>query len=75
MLAVDFGLAPRERKGILAHFHRYGHVKLPDMITMLSEAGLKAVESGAVGIRDLQYVLAVPDKESLRRTDPNHETA
>jgi len=75
VLAVDFGLAPRERKGILAHFHRHGHVKLPDMITMLSEAGLKAVESGAVGIRDLQYVLAVPDKESLRRTDPNHETA
>src|SRR5262249_56910879 len=45
LLAVGFGLARRERKGILAHFHRYGHVKLPDMITMLSEAGLKAVEA------------------------------
>ena len=58
VLAVDFGLAARERKGLLAHFHRHGHVKLPDIIDLLNEAGLHSVESGAVGIRDLQFVLA-----------------
>src|SRR5262245_29410903 len=63
VLAVDFGLAARERKGILAHFHRHGHVKLPDMISLLSEAGLNSIESGAVGIRDLQFVLAVPENK------------
>ncbi len=58
VLAVEFGLAAREQKGLLAHFHRHGHVKLPDIIGLLSEAGLNSVESGAVGIRDLQFVLA-----------------
>jgi len=58
VLAVEFGLAAREQKGFLAHFHRHGHVKLSDIIDLLSEAGLNCVESGAVGIRDLQFVLA-----------------
>ena len=57
-LAVEFGVAAREQKGFLAHFHRHGHVKLSDIIGFLSEAGLSIVESGAVGIRDLQFVLA-----------------
>jgi SAM-dependent methyltransferase len=58
VLAVEFGLGAREQKGFLAHFHRHGHVKLSDIISLLSEAGLKIVESGSVGIRDLQFVLA-----------------
>jgi ubiquinone/menaquinone biosynthesis C-methylase UbiE len=58
VLAVEFGLAAREQKGFLAHFHRHGHVKLSDVIGLLSEAGLNIVESGAMGIRDLQFVLA-----------------
>ena len=57
-LAVEFGVAASEQKGFLAHFHRHGHVKLSDIISLLSEAGLNSVESGAVGIRDLQFVLA-----------------
>jgi ubiquinone/menaquinone biosynthesis C-methylase UbiE len=58
VLAVEFGLAAREQKGFLAHFHRHGHVKLSDVIGLLSEAGLNIIESGSVGIRDLQFVLA-----------------
>ena len=58
VLAVEFGLAAREQKGFLAHFHRHGHVNLSDIIGLLSEAGLNIVESGSVGIRDLQFVLA-----------------
>jgi ubiquinone/menaquinone biosynthesis C-methylase UbiE len=58
VLAVDFGGPARERRGLFAHVHRHGHVNLPDMIALLSEAGLNMVESGAVGMRDLQFVLA-----------------
>lgn len=58
VLAVDFGGTGRKKKGLLAHFHRHGYVKLPDIIAVLSEAGLKVVESGAVGISDLHFVLA-----------------
>jgi SAM-dependent methyltransferase len=76
VLAVDFGLAARERKGLLSHFRRHGHLKLSDMIGLLSEAGLNSVESGAVGFRDLQFVLAkataVPGNGPLRPTDQSH---
>jgi len=59
LLAVDFAGTERKRRGLLAHFHRrHGHVKLADLIAVLSEAGLNIVESGAVGISDLQFVLA-----------------
>jgi len=57
VLAVDFGT--EQRKGLFAHFHRHGHVNLGDIIAVLSEAGLSIVDSGAVGIRDLQFVLAM----------------
>jgi ubiquinone/menaquinone biosynthesis C-methylase UbiE len=58
VLAVDFGGPARHRRGLFAHVHRHGHVNLPDMIALLSEAGLNMVESGAVGLRDLKFVLA-----------------
>src|SRR5215216_6517459 len=59
VLAIDFGGTEGGKRGFFAHFHhRHGHVKLPDIIAMLSEAGLNIVESGAVGIRDLNFVLA-----------------
>jgi ubiquinone/menaquinone biosynthesis C-methylase UbiE len=59
VLVVDFGAAP-QKKGLLAHLHRrHGHVSLPDMVDMLTGAGLKSVESGEMGMRDLQYVLAM----------------
>ncbi len=59
VLVVEFGGATRAGRSLFAHFHRHGHVKLPDIIALLSEAGLKSVASGAVGVRDLQFVLAV----------------
>jgi ubiquinone/menaquinone biosynthesis C-methylase UbiE len=59
VLAVDFGRTARERKSLLDHFHhRHGHVELKDIIEVLGEAGLNIVESGAVGTRNLQFVLA-----------------
>jgi ubiquinone/menaquinone biosynthesis C-methylase UbiE len=57
VLAVDFGGA-QEGRSLFRHFHRHGHVKLSDIVALLSEAGLNSVESGAVGISDLQFVFA-----------------
>ena len=59
VLAIDFERSAPKHKGILRHFHhRHGHVALADMISLLKEAGLDVVESGAVGMRGLQFVLA-----------------
>jgi len=60
VLAVDFASAARERRSLVGHFHRHGHVDLGDIMAVLSEADLKTVESGAVGISDLQFALAAP---------------
>jgi len=58
VLAVDFGRPVGGGKSFLEHFHRHGGVDLADILKLLSEAGLKIVESGAVGVRDLNFVLA-----------------
>ena len=58
VLAVDFGEPHGHRGGLLSHLHRHGHVALRDIVEVLSDAGLCVVESGAVGIKDLQFVLA-----------------
>lgn len=58
VLVVDFG-GNKEKHSLLDHFHRkHGHVSLSDILTLLTGAGLKTVESGAVGVRDLHFVLA-----------------
>ena len=58
VLAVDFGAPDRPRKGLLSHFHRHGHVALDHIIDDLRAVGLNVVESGAVGVKDLQFALA-----------------
>src|SRR5206468_11246178 len=60
VLAVDFASPARERRSLIGHFHRHGHVDLGDIMAVLSEADLKIVESGAVGISTLQFALAAP---------------
>ena len=60
-LVVDFGGATPKKRGLFSRLHRHGRVNLQDLITLLSDAGLNPVKSGAVGISDLQFVLAVPD--------------
>ena len=59
VLVVDFEGFSDQRRSILSHFHRpHGHVRAQDIVALLAEAGLKTIESGPVGIRDLQFVLA-----------------
>jgi len=57
ILVVDFG-RPQARHGLLAHFHRHGHVAVEDVEAVLADAGLDVIRSGAVGVRDLQFVLS-----------------
>lgn len=58
VLAVDFGSPAGSHKSFMDHFHRHGRVDLDEIVDLLSEAGLKIIESGAVGVRDLNFVLA-----------------
>ena len=57
LLVVDFAHA-QDKRGVLAHFHRHGHVDPRQIVSLLEEGGLRSVESGPVGISSLQYVLA-----------------
>ena len=58
VLVVDFG-GNTAKKSLLDHFHRrHGYVALSDILALLGEAGSKIIESGAVGVRDLHFVLA-----------------
>jgi ubiquinone/menaquinone biosynthesis C-methylase UbiE len=57
LLVVDFG-RPQARHGILAHFHRHGHVDFADVRAMLTDAAFVVTEDGPVGFSGLQFVLA-----------------
>jgi ubiquinone/menaquinone biosynthesis C-methylase UbiE len=58
VLVVDFG-GNRAKQSLLDHFHRrHGHVAPSEILALLGGAGLKIIESGAVGVRDLHFVLA-----------------
>ena len=58
VLAVDFGMPGRHRKGIISHLHRRGHLSLDSVIELLGASGLRVVESGAVGVKDLHFTVA-----------------
>jgi ubiquinone/menaquinone biosynthesis C-methylase UbiE len=61
VLVVDFERMADEKRTLLSHFHRpHGHVRLNDIVELLKEAGLTTIESGPLGIRDLQFALAKP---------------
>jgi ubiquinone/menaquinone biosynthesis C-methylase UbiE len=59
VLVVDFGEAEPRRKGFLRHLHpHHGYVKPTSIIDLLGNAGLKIIESGEVGVRNMSFVLA-----------------
>lgn len=58
VLAVDFGRVTSHRKSFLDHFHRRGRVDMQDIVRQLSDAGLAVVDSGPVGVLDLDFVVA-----------------
>lgn len=56
VLAVDFGR--EEPRGLLAHFHRHGHVEVLDIVNLFEEAGLAPIRTGSVGMNHLNFILA-----------------
>jgi ubiquinone/menaquinone biosynthesis C-methylase UbiE len=56
VLGVDFDRAAG--RGLLAHFHRHGHVAPADIVVLFEDAGLNVVARGPVGMNDLHFVLA-----------------
>ena len=60
VLAVDFGEADDGKHGLFSFFtHSHGHVRTAEMRAMFGQAGLNVTDSGAVGMANLHYVLAV----------------
>lgn len=59
-LVVDFGGSDLDGKGLLAHLHlhRHGHVDPRAIAEVVSRAGLTVAQSGAVGMKELNFVLA-----------------
>ena len=59
VLAIDFGGTAKARHGFVDHIHRrHGHVDFKDIIALFRDKGLNITESGDVGMRDLQFVVA-----------------
>ena len=56
VLAVDFGRG--DGRGLLAHFHKHGHVDLKDIVALLEGVGLTVNETGPVGMNNLHFALA-----------------
>ena len=56
VVAVDFGRV--KRRGLLAHFHKHGHVEVEDIVNLFVDAGLRPARTGPVGMNDLNFVIA-----------------
>ena len=66
VVAVDFASSRDTSSGhigrLLAHLHhrRHGHVDPSDLLALVRDAGFHVIESGAVGVGDLHFVLGSP---------------
>lgn len=58
VLAVDFGAPAGGRKGVLGHLHGHGGVDVRQILELLGAAGFHIVESGPVGVKAMNFVLA-----------------
>lgn len=58
VLIVDFAESGVQGRGFAGHFrHRHGRVDPSQIAGLLEDAGFRCIESGAVGIKDLHFVL------------------
>lgn len=57
-VVVDFSASTGGHKHLFRHFGRHGHVKPDEIIRVLSAAGFEVTASGALGVRDLEFVVA-----------------
>jgi ubiquinone/menaquinone biosynthesis C-methylase UbiE len=59
VFVADFATQSSRQHGFLARLHRHGAVKFDHVLALLSDAGLQVIDSGPVGLRDMQFALAV----------------
>jgi ubiquinone/menaquinone biosynthesis C-methylase UbiE len=59
ILVVDFSAPSAHSPGLIARLHRHGGVPRDTIVALLRDAGFSVESMGAVGIADLQYVVAV----------------
>ena len=57
IVVVDFG-ARTGAGSILERFHRHGRIEPAEIQRVLTDAGLRVEQSGAMGLHDLQFVVA-----------------
>lgn len=62
-LAVDFGGPVNERRSWVARLHRHGRIDLSRLTPLVTQAGMRIVESGPMSqtfglMRDLHFILA-----------------
>jgi ubiquinone/menaquinone biosynthesis C-methylase UbiE len=62
LYAVDFGVDPSGKKGLLGHLHRHGGLASRDLNALVTQTGFEVIDSGPLGTWDLQFVLARPAK-------------
>ena len=58
VLAVDFGASEGKEKSVIHRFHRHGRIAMGDLVALFSVPDYEVIGSGAVGMRDLNFVLA-----------------
>jgi ubiquinone/menaquinone biosynthesis C-methylase UbiE len=69
MLVVDFAAPSPRRGGVLARLHRHGGLSPDAMVALLRGAEFRVEETGAVGMSDLRYALAVKSLPGQARPD------
>lgn len=75
VLLVDFARPEPKRRGFGAHLrHRHGHVDPQEIAGLLEGAGFQPTESGPVGVKTLQFVLATLPHGSASRERGNQES-
>lgn len=65
VLAVDFDGSSQH--SFISHFHRHSYVNLDELVALITAAGMERVNSGAVGLNNLQFVLA---RKAIDRAAP-----
>ncbi len=65
-LVVDFAKPTHDKRTLMDRFHRHGFIKLDDLIAELEVAGFAIVKSAEVEERNLHYVLASADSNTIQ---------
>jgi hypothetical protein len=55
------------RHSFISHFRRHSYVNFADLMALMTDAGLQPLSSGAVGLNNLQFVLAEKPADGATR--------